>query len=102
MIPPLWSQTKGMAPADKVVQEFLAVVGNTANHPILVHCFAGVHRTGAMCAVFRMQCQGWPAERAIEELRDCGFQQGTGNDAIEDYLRAYQPGACGSAELCSR
>ncbi|MCE9566941.1 MAG: tyrosine-protein phosphatase [Planctomycetes bacterium] len=100
ILPRVWSpDTTGVAPADKVVQEFLAVVGDTANQPILVHCFAGVHRTGAMCAAFRMDLQGWPAERAIEEMRDCGFQPGTGNDAIEDYLRAFQPRARSSAEL---
>ena len=41
--------------------EFLAVMDNRANYPVLVHCFAGIHRTGTMCAVFRMEYHGWSA-----------------------------------------
>ncbi len=91
--PRVWTpDVAGVPPADTVVRDFLAIAGDSSNHPVLVHCFAGIHRTGAMCAAFRMEFQGWPAERAIAEMRDCGFKPGTGNDEIEDYFRAYQPG----------
>ncbi|QDU62667.1 Tyrosine phosphatase family protein [Planctomycetes bacterium Pan216] len=37
--------------------------------PVLVHCRAGVARTGACIALYRMVAHGWTADRAISELR---------------------------------
>jgi len=86
--PVAWDSPAGRANLDA----FLGAVDGPADGPVLVHCFAGLHRTGAMCAVFRMECQGWDAERAIAEMYDCGFAADAGHGAIEDYLRAYRPG----------
>jgi protein tyrosine/serine phosphatase len=36
-----------------------------ANHPVLVHCFAGVHRTGAHIAIYRMVHDRWPNAKAL-------------------------------------
>jgi tyrosine-protein phosphatase SIW14 len=44
-----------------------------ANHPVLIHCFAGIHRTGTFCAVYRMDFQGWSSREAIAEMRTLGF-----------------------------
>jgi protein tyrosine/serine phosphatase len=41
-----------------------------AEEPLLVHCFHGSDRTGAVVAMYRMLVQGWPRERAIAELLD--------------------------------
>src|SRR5262245_53600988 len=47
-IPPqVWGADEtGEIPADEAVKKFLKVMENKANHPVLVHCFAGIHRTG--------------------------------------------------------
>lgn len=92
ILPRPWSvDEKGEVPATQVVAEFLAVLDDPANHPVLVHCFAGVHRTGTVCAIYRMEYQHWPADRAIREMEEFGFQPGQNREAIEQYLRSYRP-----------
>lgn len=93
IVPRAWEvDEKGEVPAEGVVRAFLAVMDDPANHPVLVHCFAGVHRTGTLCAVYRMEYQGWAADRAIAEMEGYGFEPGPSREAIEGYLRARRPG----------
>lgn len=40
--------------------------------PILVHCFAGIHRTGAHVAVYRVKRHGYTPGEAVLELKACG------------------------------
>jgi tyrosine-protein phosphatase SIW14 len=92
IVPRAWSpDEKGEVPAEEAVQDFLKVMDNKANYPVLVHCFAGIHRTGTMCAIFRMEYQHWPADRAINEMQVCGFEAYDMRGRIENYLRSYQP-----------
>lgn len=41
-----------------------------ADKPLLVHCFHGSDRTGAVIAMYRMVVQGWPREKAVAEFMD--------------------------------
>ena len=82
---------KGEIPAEQAVLEFLRVMDDPANHPVLVHCFAGIHRTGTMCAIYRMEYQHWPVDRAINEMQLIGFDPLDMQEAIEGYLRSYSP-----------
>jgi len=41
-----------------------------ADKPLLVHCFHGSDRTGAVIAMYRMVVQGWPRDKAIAEFMD--------------------------------
>lgn len=92
IVPRPWSvNERGERPADEAVKAFLAVMDDPTNHPVLVHCFAGVHRTGTLCAVYRREYQGWSAGRAIAEMESYGFGVSQGREAIDDYLRTYQP-----------
>jgi tyrosine-protein phosphatase SIW14 len=92
IIPRIWGPDKrGYTPADKNVKKFLAIMDDEDNHPALVHCFAGIHRTGALCAIFRMEYHRWPAERAIREMQLCGFDPLDMQQHIEPYLRGYRP-----------
>ncbi|MGL5094718.1 MAG: fused DSP-PTPase phosphatase/NAD kinase-like protein [Planctomycetia bacterium] len=50
-------------------REALNLVGDPANQPALVHCYAGVARTGATIALYRMTVDGWTFDDAIEELK---------------------------------
>jgi hypothetical protein len=40
---------------------------------VLVHCWHGSDRTGFFVAGYRIICQGWSREAALEELQRGGF-----------------------------
>jgi tyrosine-protein phosphatase SIW14 len=91
LIPQVWgADEKGEIPAEANVQKFLAAMDDPANHPVLVHCYAGIHRTGTMCAVYRMEYNGWPVDRAIAEMQEYGFDPEDMHEHIEGYLRNYE------------
>lgn len=92
IVPRVWgADEKGEVPAEQAVQEFLRVMDDPTNHPILVHCFAGIHRTGMMCAVYRMEYDRWPVDKAISEMHVYGFAPEDLTSDVESYLRAYVP-----------
>lgn len=41
--------------------------------PVLVHCWHGSDRTGAVCAFYRMVFQDWSKEEAIAEMMEGGY-----------------------------
>ena len=41
--------------------------------PILIHCWHGSDRTGAVCAMYRIVFQGWSKEQAIDEMLNGGY-----------------------------
>jgi protein tyrosine/serine phosphatase len=59
-----WSSHR-KPPADQR-EQVLALLA--AGGPTLVHCSAGSDRTGLAVAMYRVRVQGWPIERAIEEM----------------------------------
>ncbi|MBN8525865.1 MAG: tyrosine-protein phosphatase [Planctomycetes bacterium] len=60
----------------------------TAEKPILVHCWHGSDRTGAVVASYRMAIQGWQREAAIDEFKNGGFgYHETWYPNIETFLR---------------
>jgi protein tyrosine/serine phosphatase len=60
-------------PAD-VIDRFVALVRDEAHRPVLVHCEQGFHRTGILCAAFRIAVERWPLDRAVAEMERLGFQ----------------------------
>jgi len=61
-------------PADGrgAVEQFTAVhrlLADPTAGPVLVHCSAGVARTGVAVALYRVLNEGWTTDRAIAELR---------------------------------
>lgn len=84
----------------QAIEEFLHAMDNPANYPVLIHCRAGLHRTGVLVAIYRMEYQGWGWRQALEELVDNGFgrsQSSARNDYIMQYVMAYQPRTRGPA-----
>ena len=63
------------ADEDELV-EFLKVLADPANRPVFVHCKHGADRTGTAVATYRVVCQGWTKEDAIDEMRSGGFNLG--------------------------
>jgi len=76
---------------DEDVRAFFACVDDAENHPVLIHCSAGRHRTGYLCAMYRIERQGWTVEQAIEEMLSFGFDTES-QQAVLEQLRQYQPG----------
>jgi protein tyrosine/serine phosphatase len=50
-------------------REVVRILSDQTQQPVLVHCRAGVARTGASVALYRMSVDGWDLERAMGELR---------------------------------
>ena len=90
--PAKWVGVDGKpAPVEPNVAAFLKILDDPAAHPVLVHCFAGIHRTGGYVSLYRMEYGGWPADDAIREMKGMGTVRTTFDDEIPDYLRAYTP-----------
>lgn len=91
-IPPrkFWAPD-GSVPAEENVRRFLAVLDDPANYPVLIHCFAGIHRTGSMVAVYRMEYEGWSNAEALDELRACGYRNLDDEWDVLGYLETYRP-----------
>jgi tyrosine-protein phosphatase SIW14 len=78
----------------KAIAAFRAIMDNPENYPVLVHCRAGLHRTGVLVAMYRMEYNGWSSYQALEELRGHGFGRAASyapNDYIWQYVLSYQP-----------
>jgi protein tyrosine/serine phosphatase len=73
-------------PAAGAAKKFLSIVSDKENWPVYVHCAGGRHRTGAMTAVFRMDTQGWDADRAYGEMKDYDFYTRWGHKAMKKFV----------------
>lgn len=62
------------AQAMAIAQEFLRIVGESKNRPVLVHCSRGEERAGLMAAVYRMAVNRWTPARALAEMESYGFE----------------------------
>jgi tyrosine-protein phosphatase SIW14 len=92
LVPKVWGADEtGEVPADANVRRFVDVMADPSNHPVLVHCFAGIHRTGTLVAVFRMERHRWPVDRAMAEMEFCGFDPEDMHEHIAGYLMGYRP-----------
>jgi tyrosine-protein phosphatase SIW14 len=89
-----WWASDGTVPAEKNVQTFLKIMKNPANHPVLVHCFGGIHRAGSLCAIYRMEFDHWSNAEAIQEMRNLGYTDD--HMDIQAYLENYRPGGAGN------
>ena len=77
-----------------VIDQFLALMDDPKTYPALIHCKAGLHRTGCLTAVYRMEYMHWTRYEALEDLRANGFGtfvSTTANDYILDYIVSYRP-----------
>jgi len=81
---------------NEAIDEFRKIMDKKESYPVLFHCKAGLHRTGVMAAVYRMEYNGWSRQDAMRELRAHGFGHWTGNRTnpyIEQYVLHYRPRA---------
>ena len=77
-----------------VIEQFLSLMDDPATYPVLIHCRAGLHRTGVLTAVYRMEYQHWKPLQALQELKRNGFGEfdaTAANDYIMQYILTYCP-----------
>jgi protein-tyrosine phosphatase len=76
------------------IDQLLTILDDPANQPVLIHCKAGLHRTGVFVAVYRMEYDHWTPRQALAELRGNGFGEfvsSSANDYIVQYIHTYRP-----------
>ncbi|MCI0704933.1 MAG: tyrosine-protein phosphatase [Planctomycetia bacterium] len=77
-----------------VVAEWLALLDDESNYPILLHCKAGLHRTGRLTAIYRMEYHGWSQGEALRELRANGYgfvAASESDDFVVQFIQNYKP-----------
>jgi tyrosine-protein phosphatase SIW14 len=90
-VPPRsWSLDDGTAPVEEGLATFRDVMKDAKNFPVLLHCFAGTHRTGAYVAVYRMDFEGWSNEKALTELRGLGYVTLDEDRNVFEFLTRYR------------
>jgi tyrosine-protein phosphatase SIW14 len=89
----------------EAIDRFLQLLDDPTVYPVLIHCRAGLHRTGVMTAIYRMEYQGWSQKQAIAELKGNGFGEWpctSANDYIVQYVLTYRPRARSQQTVDSR
>lgn len=97
-----WAGDRGLLPRNlatatnrpKVIDDFLRICDEHQGQPILIHCMAGLHRTGVLTAIYRMEYEGWSKADAVRELRANGYGDRKctqANDYILEYVFQYEP-----------
>jgi hypothetical protein len=77
-----------------VVADWLRILDDPASYPVLLHCKAGLHRTGRLTAIYRMEYHGWSAGEALREARANGYGFGASNEGdafVIQYIKNYIP-----------
>jgi protein tyrosine/serine phosphatase len=59
------------APRPQQADEFLQLVNDKSNHPMLITC-ASANRVGAFMMIYRVLEQGWSEEKALNEAVKIG------------------------------
>ena len=77
------------------IDQFLGLMDRESTYPALIHCKAGLHRTGILSAVYRMEYQGFSPAAAYRELKAHGFGVWTctaANEYVSQYVLTYRRG----------
>ena len=72
-------------PRREQVDEFLALVRDKANHPMLINC-AFTERVAPLMMIFRIVEQNWTDKRAVEEASLSGIKSDSLRKFARDYL----------------
>jgi len=81
-------------PTQDTVDEFLEIMDDPSNYPVLIHCYHGVGRAQMFSALYRIEYEGWTNQEAREKtrllLKGSSFDDGASKG---DYLINYKPRA---------
>ena len=76
-------------PDPKVVDSFLAAVGDTSNQPVFIHC-GSANRVGGLWMIKRVLRDGWPIEKAQAEGEAIGLRDPKLTAFATDYIKAHR------------
>jgi tyrosine-protein phosphatase SIW14 len=94
LLPKEWEpNAAGFVPMEENLRWFEQTMDDPTKtpRPVLIHCFAGIHRTGSMVAVYRMKYQGWTNAQAVAELKACGKATSTYYGNLVPFISQYKP-----------
>ncbi|MEQ1573142.1 MAG: sulfur transferase domain-containing protein [Vicinamibacterales bacterium] len=77
------------APDSKVVDSFLAAVGDKSNQPVFIHC-GSANRVGGMWMIKRVLKDGWTIDRAREEAQAIGLNSAPLTAFVTSYINAHR------------
>jgi len=77
------------SPTDEQVAQFLHIVNDPASGKVYFHCKAGIHRTGAMGAAYRISHDGWDFDKTFTEMKNYQFSAGLFHGALKSFVQKY-------------
>jgi protein tyrosine/serine phosphatase len=80
-------------PADR--ERIRALLTDPHAAPTLVHCAAGVNRTGLAVGLYRLHQEHWPLERVLAELQSFGFEDDLKHENLRQALTEESQAAAG-------
>jgi tyrosine-protein phosphatase SIW14 len=91
--PKALSMTETHEIIDEAAGRFLEILSDPISYPrpILIHCLAGVHRTGLMVALYRVEKEGWSKEQAIDEMKQRGYTAFVSDDPLCQFIVNWTP-----------
>jgi len=72
------------APRSEQADEFIRLVKDQSNHPMLINC-ASANRVGAFMMIYRVLDQGWAEDKALEEAIKIGLK----GDELKKFANNY-------------
>jgi protein tyrosine phosphatase (PTP) superfamily phosphohydrolase (DUF442 family) len=72
------------APRVEQADEFIKLVKETSNHPMLINC-TSANRVGAFMMIYRVVEQGWSEEKALDEALKIGLR----GDELRKFAQTY-------------
>lgn len=79
------------APSAAELDQFLALVNDSASQPVYVHCVGGRHRTGVMTAVYRMLKDGISGAAAFAEMKQFKYGPDFLHPEFKKFVQEYEP-----------
>ena len=73
-----------LSPDNQEVDHILALLNDSSNYPVFIHCKYGEDRTGLIVGLYRVFTQNWTASDAYKEMIKNGFHPSL--TALKDYF----------------